>query len=103
MLKQGSGTHSVLRQRSAQLQKYKAVRLSHWSNSSWSEGVQWGWQTLRVDNWKLVNYTRIENAHKVHQKIFIFYYVAVICTITKGKEQIRAWVSRYDQCVWTTN
>jgi len=46
---------------------------------------------------KLVNYTKIENPHKVRKKIFAFYYVAVICTITKRKEQIRAYVSRYDQ------
>ena len=42
---------------------------------------------------KLVNYTRIENAYEVRKKIFVFYYVAVICTITKQKEQIRACVS----------
>jgi len=29
---------------------------------------------------KLVNYTRIENAHKVRKKNFVFYCVAVICT-----------------------
>jgi len=57
-----------------------------------------GWRTPRVDSLKLLNYTRIENAHKVRKKmIFVLFYVAVICTITKGKEQIRACVSRYDQ------
>jgi len=55
-----------------------------------------GW-TLRVDSLKLVNYTRIENVHKVRKKTFAFYFVAVLCTITKGKEQIWACVSRYDQ------
>jgi len=28
----------------------------------------------------LLNYTRIENAHEVRKKIFVFYYVAVTCT-----------------------
>jgi len=46
-----------------------------------------GWRTPRVDSLKLVNYTRIENAHKVRKKIFVFYYVVVICTITKGKNR----------------
>jgi len=54
-------------------------------------------RTPRVDSLKLVNYTRIENPHKVRKKIFVFYYVAGIRTITKRKEQIRACVSRYDQ------
>jgi len=57
-----------------------------------------GWRTPRVDSLKLAElYTRIENAHELRKKIFDFYYVAVICTITKGKEKIRACVSRYDQ------
>jgi len=43
-----------------------------------------------VDSLKLVNYLRIENAHKVRKKIYAFCYVVVICTITKGKEQIRS-------------
>ena len=30
--------------------------------------------------WNLLNYTRIENAHKEHKKTFVFYYVNVICT-----------------------
>jgi len=54
-------------------------------------------RTPRVDSFELVNYTRIENGHKVRKKMFVFYYVAVICTITKRKEQTRACVSRYDQ------
>jgi len=41
--------------------------------------------------------TIFENAHKVRKKIFVSYYMAVKCTITKGKEQIRACVSRYDK------
>ena len=32
-----------------------------------------GWRTPRVDSLKLVNYTRIENAHKIRKKIFVFF------------------------------
>jgi len=46
-----------------------------------------GWRTPRVDSLKFVNYTRIENAHEERKKSFVSYYVAVICTITKGKER----------------
>jgi len=51
------------------------------SHSSQSEGMQRGWRTPRGDSLKLVNCTKIENAHKVRKN---FYYVAVICTITEG-------------------
>ena len=37
-----------------------------------------GWRTPMVDGWKLVKYTRIENAHEVRKKIFVFYNVSVI-------------------------
>jgi len=30
----------------------------------------------------LLNYTRIENAHTVGKKTFVFYYAIVICTTT---------------------
>ena len=42
-----------------------------------------GWRTPKVDSLKLVNYTRIKNAHKARKKKFVFYYLADICTITK--------------------
>jgi len=29
--------------------------------------------------------------------------VAVMCTITKGKEKIQAYVSHYDQSAWNAN
>ena len=58
--------------------------------------MQRGWRKARVHRSKLVNYTRIDIAHKVRKN---FFYVAVIYTITKGKDQIRASVSRYDQSV----
>ena len=95
---QGSRTHSVQRQRSSQLQKYKAA---HWnsgeqwntlnattgqfttaktsgcanvsSNSSRAEKVcSWlsGHPGLTV--WNLPNCTRIETAHKVRKKTFVF-------------------------------
>ena len=41
--------------------------------------------------------------HELRKKIFVFYYVAVICTITKEEEKIRACVSRYDQSGWIAN
>ena len=53
------------------------------SNNSRSGGMPLGWRTPRVDSLELANYTRIENAQKVRKKIFGFYHVAVICTITK--------------------
>jgi len=31
-----------------------------------------GWRTTRVDSLKLVNYTRVENAHKIRKKNFLF-------------------------------
>jgi len=44
----------VLRQRSSQLQKYKAARMSHRiANCSRSEGTRWGWRTSRVYSLKL--------------------------------------------------
>jgi len=57
----------------------------------------------RLTLWNLLNYTVIENAHKVRKKIFVFYFATIICTITKGKEQRRAYLSRYDQSAWTAN
>jgi len=45
----------------------------------------------------------MENAHKVRKKTLVFYYVAVICTVTKEKEQIRACVSHYDHSARTAN
>jgi len=56
-----------------------------------------GWRTPRVASLRLANYTRIENGHKVRKQNLVFYYRAVLCTITKEKEQIRACVSCYDQ------
>jgi len=59
-----------------------------------------GWQHSGLTVWNFMNYRRIEHAHEVRKNIFVFCYVAVIYTITKGKEKIRACVSRYDQSVW---
>jgi len=69
-LKQESRTHSVLRQRSSQLQKHKTARMSR--RIAVDQNVcGWGWRTLGVDSLKFVNYTIIEHAHKVRKKIFI--------------------------------
>ena len=93
VLKHGRTTRSVLRQGSLQLQKYKAARMSRRIAIDQKVcGWDGGHPGLTV--WNLLNYTRIENAHEVPKNIFVFYCVAVICAITKGKEKIRACVSR---------
>ena len=94
-LKQRSRTHLVLRQRSSQLQKYKAARMSrriavNQKVRSGDGGHPW------ADSLKLVNYTRIENAHKARKQICFFIMWLLYVLLLKGKEQIRACVSRYD-------
>jgi len=37
----------------------------------------------------LLNYTRIENTHKVRRKTFVFYYMAGICTTAGGQNTYR--------------
>jgi len=56
-LKQGSSrTHSVLRQRGSQLQKYKAARMSRRiAVYQTSEGMRLGWRAPRIDSLKLEN------------------------------------------------
>jgi len=66
-IKQGSRTHSVLRQRSSQLQKYKAGRIAVDQKVCGWDGGHPG-STVR----NLLNYTRIENEHEVRNKIFVF-------------------------------
>ena len=69
----------MIRQRSSQLQKYKAVRNAS-SNSIHSEGMQGGWRKLRVDSLKLVDYTRIENTQSTQENFcflcgcYMYYY-----------------------------
>ena len=46
-----------------------------------------GTRTPRSDNLTFVNYTMIENAHIVSKKIFVFLYVAVLCTTTGGQNR----------------
>jgi len=71
-LKQGNRTHSVLHQRSLQLQKYNAARMSRRQSSQAEKVCGWdgGHPGLTVLN--LLNYTRIENAHQVRKKTFVF-------------------------------
>jgi len=103
-LKQRSRTHSVLRQRSSQLQKYKTAQMSRLiAVDQKACDLDGGHPGLTVSNFP--NYTRIENAHEVRKKVFVFYYVAVISTITKGKKDTgegekRYSVSRCDQSAW---
>jgi len=101
-LKQGSRTHAVLRQRSSQLQHYKAARMSG-PIAVDQKVCGWDGGHPGLTVWNLLNNTRIENAHELREKIFVFYYVAIICIVTKEKENIRACVSRYDQSAWTAN
>ena len=71
-----SRTHSVLRQHSSQLQKYKAARMFRVIAVD-QKVCDWDGRQPGLRGLKLVNDTRIENAHKVRKKIFVFYYVAV--------------------------
>jgi len=69
--KHGSRTHSVLRQRSSQLKKYKAARMSlRIAIDQKVCGWDVGHPELTV--WNLLNYTSVENAHKVRKKNFVF-------------------------------
>jgi len=70
-LKQGSRTHAVLPQRSSQLQKYKAVRMSRHiaidqKVCGWDSGHP-GLKTV----WNLLNYTRIEN--EAYARKFLYF------------------------------
>jgi len=68
------------------------------SNSSRAEKVcAWKGEHPGLTVSNLLNHTRIERAHKVRKKTYVFYYVAVICTTTGGTELTRAYLSRYDQ------
>jgi len=84
-LKQGNRTHAVLRQRSPQLQKYKTARMSRriavdQKVCGWDGGhpglTVWNLPTTHTVDWECAWST---------QEIFVFYYVAVVCTITKEK------------------
>jgi len=93
-LKQGSSTHSVLRQGSSQLQKYKAARMFRRIAVDQKVcGWDGGHPGLTALN--LLNYTIIEKAHEVRKKIFVFCYVAFL-QLLRG-EKIRACLSHFDQ------
>jgi len=72
-LKQGSETQSSLHQSNLQLQNHAALRsrqiraVEHWRCAAGLAGAHPGLQD-RI----LLNYTRIENAHKVRKKTFVF-------------------------------
>ena len=72
-LKLGSETHSSLRQSHLQRQNEAALRsrqiraVEHWRCASGLAGAHPGLRD-RI----LLNYTRIENAHEVHKKTFVF-------------------------------
>jgi len=73
VLKQGSKTHSSLRQSNSQLQNEAALRsrqiraVEHWRYTAGQAGANPGLQD-RI----LLNYARVENAHKVRKKAFVF-------------------------------
>ena len=56
------------------------------SSNAWSRESICGWNGEHpgLTVWNLLNHTRIENAHKVRKKTFVF-YVAVIRTTTGGQ------------------
>jgi len=70
-LKQGSRRHSVLRQGSSQLQKYKAARMSRRIAVD-QKVCGWDGGHTGFTVWILLNHTRIENAHEVRKKILFF-------------------------------
>ena len=84
-LKQGSRTHSVLRQRSSQLQKYKAARMSRRVAID-QKICGWDGEHPRLTVWNLLNYTRIENAHEVRKKIFVFVMWLLYVQLIRGKK-----------------
>ena len=100
-LKQGCRTHSMLRQRSSQLQKYKAVRMSRWI--AVDEKV-YGWDDGHpgLTVWNLLNYTRIENVHEVCKKFSFSVMWLLYVQLLRG-EKIRACVGRYDPSAWNAN
>jgi len=53
--------------------------------------------------WNLLNYARIEDAHKRRKKLSFFIMWMLYVQLTGGTEQMRACVSRYDQSAWTAN
>jgi len=68
-LKQGSETHSSLRQSNLQLQNQAAPRCGK-NMSSCAVGL--AGTHLGLKDRILLSYTRIENAHKVRKKTFVF-------------------------------
>ena len=72
-LKQGSKTHSSLRQRDLQLQNQAAL-MSYWIRAVELRKCAAGLSNASpgLQDRILLNYTRIENAHKVRKKSFVF-------------------------------
>ena len=74
------------------------------SNSSRSEGVRLGWRTPRVDSLKLVNYTQIENAHKVCKKFLYFNMWLLYVQLLRRKNRYRlVWAIMINQPELPTN
>jgi len=63
-----------------------------------------GCRTPRVDNLKLVNYKRLENAHKVRKKISLFIVRLLYVQLLGGKNRYGlVCMSRYDKSALTAN
>ena len=84
-LKQGSRTHSVLCERSSQLQKHMAARMSRRTavdrNVCGGDGDSQDWQFKICElhnNWECAYST---------QETFPFYFVGVICATTGGQNK----------------
>jgi len=75
-LKQGSKTHSSLRQSNVQLQSHAAL-MSCWIRAVEHRKCAAGLSNAHpgLQDRILLNYTRIENTHKVRKKTFDFCYV----------------------------
>jgi len=62
-----------------------------------------GWRTTRVDSLKLAILRRNWEYAKSTQENYCFLLYGCYMYNYWGTEQIRAWVSRYDQSAWTAN
>jgi len=101
MLEQGSETHSSLRQSNLQLQNQAALRspqirgVAFWRYAAGLAGAHPGLQDLI-----LLNYTRIENAHKVRKKTFVFcdYKSPQVCA-RKAKPPLEKLSPSQEKCV----
>ena len=101
VLKQGSETHSSLRQSNFQLQNQATLRshqiqaVVYWRYAAGLAGAHPG-----LEDWILLNYTRIENVHKVRKKTFVFVIIKVHRPVTRGaKPSLEKFSPPQEKCV----